>query len=191
MIETKNLFIRRFQYTDYPELHEYLSKPEIYAFEPGQPISLSEAEKLTIERVKGKDFYAVALKEVERMIGHLYFKQIEPRVMMTWELGYILNPSFQKKGYASEAARALVEYSFQNHEVHRIMARCDPKNPASWRLLEKIGFRREGHFKQVGTFRNDETGNPLWHDAYEYGLLREDLKHSPESERLSNHRQGR
>ena len=182
MIETKHLIIRRFRDTDYPELYEYLSKPEIYAFEPGQPISLSEAEKLTIERAQGVDFYAVVLKEVERMIGHLYFKQIDPQVMMTWELGYIFNPLFHRKGYACEAARALVEYAFQNYEAHRIMERCDPKNPASWRLLEKIGFRREGHFKQVGTFRNDETGNPIWHDAYEYGLLMEDLEHSQESD---------
>ena len=174
MIETNRLNIRRFKNTDYMELHEYLSNPEIYVFEPGQPISLSEAEKLTIERAGGTDFYAVVLKENRKMIGHLYFKQIDPQ-MMTWELGYIFNPSYHRKGYASEAARALVEYAFQYYKVHRIMARCDPENPASWKLLEKIGFRREGHFKQCVTFRNDESRNPIWHDAYEYGLLKEDL----------------
>lgn len=176
MIETLYLFIRGFKDTDSVDLYEYLSKPDIYAFEPGQPISLSEAEKLAIERSKGRDFYAVVLKENEKMIGHLYFKQIDPQVMMTWELGYIFNPMYHRKGYASEAARALIEFAFQNDKVHRIMARCDPKNPASWKLLEKIGFRREGHFKQCATFRNDELGNPVWHNAYEYGLLKEDLE---------------
>ena len=176
LIETNRLVIRRFKDTDYIELHEYLSNPEIYVFEPGQPISLSEAEIITTERAKGTDFYAVVFKENEKMIGHLYFKQIDPQVMMTWELGYIFNPSYHRKGYASEAAQALVEYAFKNCKVHRIMARCDPENPASWKVLEKIGFRREGHFKQFGTFRNDESGNPIWHDAYEYGLLKEDLE---------------
>ena len=176
MIETHSLLIRRFKDTDSVDLYEYLSKPEIYAFEPGQPISLSEAERFANERSKGTDFYAVVLKKNEKMIGHLFFKQIDPHVMMTWELGYIFNPTYHRKGYASEAARALVEYAFQNDKVHRIMARCDPKNPASWKLLEKIGFRREGHFKQHATFSHDESGNPIWHDAYEYGLLKEDLK---------------
>ena len=175
MIKTNRLVIRRFKETDCIDLHEYLSKPEIYAFEPGQPISLKEAEKISIERAKGSDFYAVVLRENKKMIGHLYFKQIDPKVMMTWELGYIFNPSYHKKGYASEAARALVEYAFQNYKIHRIRARCDPENPASWKLLEKVGFRREGHFKQFVTFRNDESGKPIWLDTYEYGFLKEDL----------------
>ena len=176
MIETDFLIIRRFKVSDYKDLHEYLSEPEIYAYEPGQPISISEAEKFATERSQGTDFYAVVLKENNKMIGHLYFKQIKPQEMMTWELGYIFNPSYHRKGCASEASRALVEYAFQNYNAHRIMARCDPENPASWKLLEKIGFRREGHFKQVGTFRTDEAGNPVWHDAYEYGFLKEDLQ---------------
>jgi RimJ/RimL family protein N-acetyltransferase len=176
MIETHNLFIRRFNDTDSNDLYEYLSNPEIYAYEPGQPISLSEAERIAKDRSEGIDFYAVVLKENQKMIGHLYFKQIDPHVMMTWELGYIFNPSYQRKGYASEAARALIEYAFPKYKVHRIMAKCDPKNPASWKLLEKIGFQREGHFIQHATFRNDEAGKPIWHDAYEYGLLKEDLE---------------
>ena len=175
MIDTNSLIIRRFKDTDYIDLHEYLSKPEIYTFEPGQPVSLGEAEKLAKERSQGRDFYAVVLKENKKMIGHLYFNQIKPREMMTWVLGYIFNPSYHRKGFASEAVRAIVEYAFQNYKAHRIMARCDPENPASWKLLEKVGFRREGHFKQVVTFRNDESGNPIWHDAYEYGFLKEDL----------------
>lgn len=175
MIETKLLIIRRFKDSDYLDLHEYLSRPEIYAFEPGQPVSLNEAEKLAIERSQGTDFYAVVLKENNKMIGHLYFNQINPREMMTWMLGYIFNPFYHRKGFASEAARTLVEYAFQNYKAHRIMARCDPENPASWKLLEKVGFRREGYFKQVVTFRNDESGNPIWHDGYEYGFLKEDL----------------
>ena len=175
MIDINSLIIRRFKDTDYIDLHEYLSNPEIYAFEPGQPVSLGEAEKSAKERSQGRDFYAVVLKENKKMIGHLYFNQIKPQEMMTWVLGYIFNPSYHRKGFASEAVRAIVEYAFQNYKAHRIMARCDPENPASWKLLEKVGFRREGHFKQVVTFRNDESGNPIWHDAYEYGFLKEDL----------------
>ncbi len=53
------------------------------------------------------------------------------------------------------------------------MARCNPKNTASWKLLERIGFKREGYFKKVAFFTKDTSGNPNWHDAYEYSKLRE------------------
>ncbi len=175
LIETKRLIIRKFKDSDYADLHEYLSDPAIYIFEPGSPVSLEQAKELSAERAKGNDFLAVILKGTSRMIGHLYFKQVGYPANMTWELGYIFNSKYYRKGYASESARALVEYAFNNFKAHRIMARCDPNNPASWKLLEKVGFRREGHFKKCGTFRNNEAGNPVWHDAYEYGMLEEDL----------------
>ena len=104
MIETNRLFIRKFEVSDYNDLYEYLSNPVIYLFEPGKPITLSEAKVLTIQRSKGNDFFAVVLKQSNKMIGHLYFKHLEPKDRLTWELGYIFNPAYQRKGYASEAS---------------------------------------------------------------------------------------
>ncbi|PKN99117.1 MAG: GNAT family N-acetyltransferase [Chloroflexi bacterium HGW-Chloroflexi-4] len=171
MIETERLFIRRFKPTDAADLFEYLSLPEIYRFEPGEPVSMDEAVTLTAERAEGDNFLAVVVKASGKMIGHLYFEQRQPSDFRTWELGYIFNPAFQGKGYGSEASAALVDYAFANIHPHRIMARCDQKNPASWKLLEKIGFTREGAFKQVAYFRTDEAGNPIWVDAFEYSKL--------------------
>jgi RimJ/RimL family protein N-acetyltransferase len=105
------------------------------------------------------------------LIGHLYFEQQQPLEFRTWELGYIFNPRFQRLGYGSEAAAALVAYAFENLHPHRLMARCDQKNPASWKLLEKIGFIREGAFKQFAFMRLNEVGEPLWVDAFEYSML--------------------
>jgi ribosomal-protein-alanine N-acetyltransferase len=176
MIETDRLIVRPFMEADYQDLFEYLSDPIIYIFEPGQPISLSEAKEIASKRAKGSDFWAVELKQNHKLIGHLFFKQIEPDYKMTWELGYIFNPKYYKHGYASEASRAIVLFAFQRLKAHRIMARCDPNNTPSWQLLERIGFTREGHFKKCGCFRKDELGMPIWHDAYEYSLLDEDVE---------------
>lgn len=55
------------------------------------------------------------------------------------------------------------------------MARCNPENPASWKLLERIGFQREGHFKKFDFFRKDENGHPVWHDTYEYALIEDEI----------------
>lgn len=171
MIETKRLIIRRFMPSDAADLFEYLSLPETYRFEPGDPITMDEAVDLAAERSETENFLAVVVKASGKMIGHLYFEQRQPPEFRTWEIGYIFNPSFQCLGYASEASAALVNYAFANLHPHRIMARCDQKNPASWKLLEKIGFTREGTFKQFAFFRMNEVGNPIWIDAYEYSKL--------------------
>jgi ribosomal-protein-alanine N-acetyltransferase len=173
VIETKRLLIRRFSPDDFMDLYEYLSEPVVYAFEPGKPVSLDEAKVISRERSRGSDFLAVELKPNGKMIGHLYFKQAEPARLLTWELGYIFNPKFHRQGYGSEAAAALTAYGFEKFNIHRIMARCDPRNTASWKLLERVGFKREGSFRKYGFVHTNEDGSPIWTDAYEYSLLRE------------------
>ena len=161
IIETERLIIRPFKDSDKRDLCDYLSLPEIYEFEPGQPITMDEATELASERAKGNDFWAVELKMNNRMIGHLYLNQIEPKDRMTWELGYIFNPKYHRKGFASEASLSLVTFAFEQYIAHRIMARCIPENIASWKLLERIGFTREAHFRRYGFFKKDEDGLPI------------------------------
>jgi [ribosomal protein S5]-alanine N-acetyltransferase len=176
MIETKRLIVRPFSPEDAMDLYEYLSEPVIYTFEPGKPVSIEEAESMARKRSEGNDFLAVELKDKKKMIGHLYFKPAEPLRLLTWELGYIFNPKFQRSGFGSEAAAALTASGFEKFNIHRIMARCNPQNTASWKLLERVGFKREGSFRKFGFVHTDENGAPIWTDAYEYSLLREDMK---------------
>jgi ribosomal-protein-alanine N-acetyltransferase len=176
MINTSRLLIRQFQEQDYSSLFEYLSNPSIYRFEPGEPISLEKAKELASERSRGNDFWAVVLKGDQKMVGHLYFKQIEPIEFLTWELGYIFSPAFQNKGYATESAYGLIQYGFEYLGIHRVIAHCNPENIASWRVLEKIGMKREGYFRKNVFFHTTPDGSPLWIDTYEYAILKEDIK---------------
>jgi ribosomal-protein-alanine N-acetyltransferase len=171
LIETKRLFVRPFEPADYRDIYEYISDPVTYLFEPGKPLNIEETKELIAQRSMGNDFWAVILRSTSKVVGHLYFKQIEPNQQLTWELGYIFSPKYQGKGYASEAAEALVEYAFKALHAHRIMARCNPENRASWKLLERIGFVREGHFRKAGYIHSDVQGNPIWNDVYEYSKL--------------------
>jgi ribosomal-protein-alanine N-acetyltransferase len=173
MIETKRLFIRPFEPSDCSDLFEYLSKPETFVFEPGAPVTLDQAKELAAIRSQGRDFLAVVLKNDQKMIGHIYFAQLEPFERLTWELGYIFNPLYHRKGYATEAAAAVVSYGFRELKAHRVMARCSPNNPASWKLLERIGFAREAYFRQYGFLHRDAEGNPIWNDVYEYSMVEE------------------
>ena len=176
MIETSRLNIRKFLRSDAADLYEYLSKPEIYEYEPGGvPASFERVQELAARRAEGNEFYAVVLKEKQKMVGHLYFAQIEPKEFLTWELGYIFNPAYQKQGYASESARALIEYGFTHMGIHRVEAHCNPLNVASWRVMEKIGMRREALLLKHAFFHHNPDGSPIWIDSYGYGMLREDL----------------
>lgn len=170
-METPRLILRKHTENDWKDLFGYLSLPQTYIFEPGEPIDSTQAKRLAKERSKGTHFLAVELKENRKMIGHLYFKQIPPDHFMTWELGFIFNPAYHNKGYCTEAAKKLIEYAFQELNAHRIIAYCNIKNIASWRVLEKIGMRREALNLQKGYFRKDEKGSPLWFDSYQYAIL--------------------
>ena len=70
------------------------------------------------------------------------------------------------KGYATEALRAMVDYLFANLGKHRIVASVDPRNTPSIRLIERLGFRKEAHFKESYYLRGE------WVDDIIYAMLR-------------------
>jgi len=170
-IHTNRLVVRSFRPDDWHDLLEYLSLPEIYEFEPGEPIDAERARAMARDRSMGSAFLAVELRDERKMIGHLYFCPIEPASLQTWELGFIVNPHYQRQGFASEAVRGLIEHAFAAGGVHRVIAQCNPANVASWHVLERVGLLREGHLRQNIYFRCDADGRPVWQDTFEYGLL--------------------
>lgn len=172
-IQTSRLIIRAFLPQDARDLYEYLSDPRVYLYEAGEPIDLKQAYDYVSDMANNEHFWAVELKSEHKVIGQLYFSQQEPKHLMTWELGYRMSPKYQNKGFGSEAAQALVDFGFQELHIHRVVAFCHPDNVASWKLLEKIGFRREGLLLKNIYFRKDEAGNPLWWDSYAYARLEE------------------
>jgi len=175
MILTSRLILRPLSEEDAGDLFEMLCNKDIYRFEPGEPISLDQAREITLACSHDPAFWAVVLRAEQKMVGRLYFKQIKPEHLMTWELGYIINPIYQNLGYASESALALIQYGFSHLDVHRVVAYCSPDNIPSWRVMEKIGMRREGTLKQNIYFKRDALGNPSWQDSFAYGLLKEDI----------------
>lgn len=170
-LTTERLILRAFRTEDAGDLFEYLSDPQTYRFEPGEPIDRSEAVNRAGEMAISPDFWAVELKSNGKVIGQIYLKQVEPLEILTCELGYILSPAFQRQGYASEAAAALANRELTAGGMHRVVAHCNPDNVASWKLLEKIGFRREGLLRQNIFFRRDSAGKPVWTDTYVYARL--------------------
>ena len=142
--ETNRLIVRPIRPDDWRDLLGYLSLLEIYAFEPGEPVDAEQARALADERSRGRVFWAVELRAERRMVGHLYFHRVEPAELQTYELGYIFNPGDQGRGYATEAARALVGHAFAMMGAHRVIAQCNPANVASTRAFEKAAYASVG-----------------------------------------------
>ena len=72
------------------------------------------------------------------------------------------------------AAFAMIDEAFTNQNARRIIAMCNPLNEPSWKLLERLGLRREGHLIKNIYFKEDSFGNPIWADTYEYSILVEE-----------------
>lgn len=182
-VETDRLLLRPFDESDWQDLHEYLSQPEVVRYEPYSVFTEKQSRKEAVRRASLPEFLAVCLKENGKLIGNVYFKEQEPAEFQTWELGYVLSAYFQGYGYAAEACRAILSHAFVFLRARRVVAMCNPLNSRSWRLLERLNFRREGHLHQNLYFKCDEQGNPIWCDTYEYAILADDWK----SNGLHNH----
>lgn len=169
-IENEYYLIRNFKLDDYEQLFDYLSREEVYLFEPGQPISLEEARKLAEQRAAENHFFAVIDKLSNRLIGHFSFFQVEPFYVNTYEIGFIFHPDYQGQGHATRAAQAFITHWLAQKQVHKIIATCNPEHHRSWQLLERLGFEREGRLKHNIYFKT-VAGKPLWQDSYLYGKL--------------------
>ena len=89
-------------------------------------------------------------------------------------MGYCFDDAAWGQGYATEAARALLQWAFDTLDMNRVQAETDTRNAASARVLEKLGFVREG------TFREDCVVNGEVSDSWVYGLIRRDWRPSSE-----------
>lgn len=86
------------------------------------------------------------------------------------EVWYLLDPLFWQKGFASSAVKLILDRGFDNYKLHRIWATCLPENPASARVLEKMGFRKEGFLKEYLKIQG------VWKDCFLYAILQDEWK---------------
>jgi [ribosomal protein S5]-alanine N-acetyltransferase len=108
--------------------------------------------------------FAVTIRGDQTLIGGsgLHLSHNEPRIA---ELGYVLRREFWGRGYATETARALIDFGFSQLGLHRIFARYHPDNQASARVMEKAGMRYEG------VLRESMFVKGAWWDFGQYAVL--------------------
>ena len=104
----------------------------------------------------------------DTLLGGLTLAQVQRGVTQSAVLGYWMGAHYAGKGLMTEAVRAVVAYAFDTLHLNRIEAACLPHNVASTRLLEKVGFQREGYARKYLCI------DGRWQDHVLYGLIRDD-----------------
>jgi len=177
--QTKRLYIRPICLEDKSDVFEYRSQVDTYKYLSLIPNDVSDIEKFINQtspdfNIPGTWFqFVILLNDNQRLIGDigLHFLNTSEENKQV-ELGYTLNPDFQGKGFANEALTEIIDYLFKVLSKHRITASIDPENTSSINLIEKLGFRKEAHFKKSLFFHGE------WVDDLVYALLSEEWKRS-------------
>ena len=147
--ETENLILRKIKVSDYTDMFEYSSLDSVTEYLTWNSHRNEEYTKRYLKLVQDQyydgEFYdwAVVLKNENKMIGTCGFTSFDIE-NNAGEVGYVINPNYAKKGYATEALKRIMYEGFMTLNLHRIYARCMDGNAASLRVMEKCGMTYEG-----------------------------------------------
>lgn len=155
ILETKRCVVREFAMNDLDDLFGLYNKPgmtdyvePLYAYEEE-----AEYERAYIKhryRYYGYGMWLVFDKESKELIGRAGLEDREYQDGMKLELGYMIAPEYQKKGYATEVCRAIIDYAREELEYTEISCLIDERNTASVRLVERLGFSCQGQTDVTG-----------------------------------------
>ena len=169
-IETKRLTIREFTHDDVDGVHRYASNPNVVRFMVWGPNTEEETrsfiqQKIQSQILKARESYDLAITLDGVLIGGggLTLQGLKSG---NAELGYCLNETYWGRGIGTEFAAAMIRYGFEDLDLHRVTAKCDPENHGSYRIMEKNGMTREGHIRQNQRIKGE------FRDTLVYGILR-------------------
>ncbi|SCC69326.1 GNAT family N-acetyltransferase (plasmid) [Bacillus sp. N5-665] len=166
-IKAERLLIRNFEFKDWQAVHEYTSDSDVMKYIPVGAFTEEDTRNFVNKNMgENAENFPVILIDENILIGHIVFHKYFGE--HTYEIGWVFNPKYFNKGYASEAAQATLKYGFKEMKLHRIIATCQPQNIPSYRVMEKIGMRREGYFRKCIPHGNE------WWDEYYYAILEEE-----------------
>jgi ribosomal-protein-alanine N-acetyltransferase len=172
-LTTERLLLREFRSTDHAAVQAYASDPEILTYAdwgPNTPedttafLAMVLAQGLALPRT---DFQLAVTDLAGTLVGAVNLAVVSPEDRRG-EIGWLVTRPEWGKGYATEAAGALLRFGFAELGLHKISATTDPENVASWRVMEKIGMVREGHLRGHRQIRG------TWKDRLLYALVHPD-----------------
>lgn len=170
-LRTERLLLREFAPGDWPAVLAYQSDPRylrFYAWEGRAEADVRAFVAMFVgwqgEQPRTKYQFALVLPETGRLIGNCGIRVNDPAAREA-NIGYELDPDYWGRGYATEAARAVLVFGFDSLGLHRVWARCVADNAASAHVLEQLGLRREGRLREHEYFKG------RWWDELLYAIL--------------------
>jgi RimJ/RimL family protein N-acetyltransferase len=176
-INTKRLTLHKIRIQDAEDVFRYRSDKDISKYQSFEPRNIKEVEDFimscTSDFGRENTWFQLGIYLMDKIIGDIGIHFIGPQNKQC-EIGYTLAKEFQGYGYATESVISVVDYLFRVMNKHRIIASVDPENASSIRLLERIGFRKEGYSKQSILINGE------WKDDLQYALLKEEWENLKE-----------
>ena len=170
LIKGKRINLRTLRLSDADSIKRHINSKGIVRYTQNIPYPYKRKQAVSFIRKsftkikKGTD-YELGIELNGEIIGGASLLKIKDRIA---EIGYWLGKRFWGKGYMTEASKLIIEYGFNKLKLIRICSRVAGPNLASQRVLEKIGFKKEG----IG--RKQFFKNGKYYDEVRYGLLREE-----------------
>jgi RimJ/RimL family protein N-acetyltransferase len=171
-LETERLVLRPYEDGDLDAYYAVRSQPEVVRYLYEEPLTLEQAREKVARLVRSTaldaegDWLSAAIRtrEAGGYVGDVAFHwaSVQHR---TGEVGFVVDPAHQGHGYATEAARAMVDWGFGSFGLHRVIGRTEARNAASARVLEKLGMRLEAHLVE------NEWVKGEWQSELVYAIL--------------------
>ena len=174
-LKNNRIYLRPTKLSDYEKVKEYRQNIENSRY-IRPPDSDEETYRIVTELSKPWKLsqgvwngLVICLTGDDTVVGEIVFR-VEDWQHQRAELGYRLSEKVAGKGVCTQAADLLIDYLFNEIGFYKISAKCDPRNIASYKVMEKLGFQREAFFK--GHYLMGDE----WTDQYDYGLLEKNWK---------------
>jgi RimJ/RimL family protein N-acetyltransferase len=171
-VRTERLLLRPLTFRDVDALLAYRSRPDVCRYLPFEPMDrqvivdrLGEQWAVTALTDEGQSLtLGVELVETGELVGDVILFW-HSRLHRGGELGYVFNPDFAGRGYATEAANAVLRLGFDDLGLHRIIARLDERNEASARMARRLGMRQEARLVHNEIFKGE------WSNELDFAML--------------------
>jgi RimJ/RimL family protein N-acetyltransferase len=168
-LTTARLTLRPYERADLAALHDLFGRADVSRYLNWEPMDLVQAgalleRRVTQTRIESEgDAILLAAEETgtDRMIGE-FMLRLTSAVSRQGEIGWSIHPDVQGRGLATEGAREMLRLGFEELDLHRIVAECDPRNTASIRVMERLGMRREAHFIENEFLKGEWIGSIIF-----------------------------
>jgi [ribosomal protein S5]-alanine N-acetyltransferase len=167
-IETERLILREYKESDWKAVHQYGQKENILIYEAWGPNTEEQTKAFIEKSIKERKEnprrtfeLCITLKSTKELIGGCGFR-INKENDKRGDFGYIINPEYWNKGYATEASKGLLDFMVENYGITEIEATCDVLNLPSKRVLEKCGL------KMIKEIKNDIEMKGRFRDTFHF-----------------------